>query len=216
MTNRPDPPPDQHVVSPGQHLSRIAAERRFRGYPPLWNDPGNRALRRQRGNPHILAEGDVVSVPPLVAREVDRATEQRHRFRATIPALVLRVRLAPWPLGAAVPKPGRVLVDGEETAFTSPGQDTVEVPISPRADWCRVECAGRELALRIGRLQPADTVAGWRERLNNLGYRAGDADRADDYQLRSAVEEFQCDHGLVVDGKVGPATRARLVSVHGC
>lgn len=32
----------------------------------------------------------------------------------------------------------------------------------------------------------------------------------------SAVEEFQCDHGLVVDGECGPATQAKLKQVHGC
>jgi murein L,D-transpeptidase YcbB/YkuD len=32
----------------------------------------------------------------------------------------------------------------------------------------------------------------------------------------SAVEEFQCDHGLTVDGKCGPATQARLKQAHGC
>ena len=32
----------------------------------------------------------------------------------------------------------------------------------------------------------------------------------------SAIEEFQCDHGLVVDGKCGPATQAKLKQVHGC
>ena len=32
----------------------------------------------------------------------------------------------------------------------------------------------------------------------------------------SAVEEFQCDHGLVVDGKCGPTTQAKLKQVHGC
>ena len=32
----------------------------------------------------------------------------------------------------------------------------------------------------------------------------------------SAVEEFQCDHGLGVDGKCGPATQAKLKQVHGC
>lgn len=32
----------------------------------------------------------------------------------------------------------------------------------------------------------------------------------------SAVEEFQCDHGLAVDGKCGPATQAKLKQVHGC
>jgi peptidoglycan hydrolase-like protein with peptidoglycan-binding domain len=34
--------------------------------------------------------------------------------------------------------------------------------------------------------------------------------------FRSAVEEFQCDHGLTVDGDCGAQTQAKLLSVHGC
>ena len=34
-------------------------------------------------------------------------------------------------------------------------------------------------------------------------------------QIRSAVEEFQCDHGLSVDGEVGPKTQRALVDAHG-
>jgi len=35
-------------------------------------------------------------------------------------------------------------------------------------------------------------------------------------QFRSAVEEFQCDQGLTVDGICGPQTQAKLKQVHGC
>jgi peptidoglycan hydrolase-like protein with peptidoglycan-binding domain len=35
-------------------------------------------------------------------------------------------------------------------------------------------------------------------------------------QFRSAVEEFQCDHDLTVDGICGPTTQAKLKQVHGC
>jgi hypothetical protein len=34
-------------------------------------------------------------------------------------------------------------------------------------------------------------------------------------QFRSAVEEFQCDNQLTVDGKCGPNTQAKLKAVHG-
>lgn len=35
-------------------------------------------------------------------------------------------------------------------------------------------------------------------------------------KFRSAVEEFQCDNNLTVDGICGPATQATLLKVHGC
>jgi murein L,D-transpeptidase YcbB/YkuD len=55
-------------------------------------------------------------------------------------------------------------------------------------------------------------------RLHNLGY----LDRGDwqvspaaELTLRSAIEEFQCDEGLTVNGVADDATRARLVVRHG-
>ena len=56
------------------------------------------------------------------------------------------------------------------------------------------------------------------ERLENLGYEPGSLSPTgpdDAYGFRMAVEEFQCDHGLVVDGVVGPKTLAMLAGVHG-
>jgi hypothetical protein len=80
------------------------------------------------------------------------------------------------------------------------------------------------LPLKIGYLDPVTTVPGQVARLNNLGYDAGLVGREDraprdeegQRQFRSAVEEFQCDHGLAVDGKCGPVTQAKLKKVHGC
>jgi peptidoglycan hydrolase-like protein with peptidoglycan-binding domain len=74
----------------------------------------------------------------------------------------------------------------------------------------------RILPLKIGHLDPIDEHTGRRERLNNLGYRAGQEDDADDPAYRSAVEEFQCDYDLQVDGVCGPVTQGKLQEIHGC
>ena len=59
--------------------------------------------------------------------------------------------------------------------------------------------------------------SGQQERLRNLGYLADPLPGDDPEELfRIAVEEFQCDHKLAVDGKCGPATQAKLRDVHGC
>jgi peptidoglycan hydrolase-like protein with peptidoglycan-binding domain len=53
-------------------------------------------------------------------------------------------------------------------------------------------------------------------RLNNLGYFAGEIENPDQTAFESAVEEFQCDHGVHVDGICGPNTQAKLKKLHGC
>jgi peptidoglycan hydrolase-like protein with peptidoglycan-binding domain len=101
-----------------------------------------------------------------------------------------------------------------------------------------------QIPIRIGNLDPVDQVSGQIARLNNLGYFAGDPDkpqRSGDGNgagdggdgsgtgdgsgagssfptdpFRSAVEEFQCDNRLTVDGICGPVTQAALKKVHGC
>jgi peptidoglycan hydrolase-like protein with peptidoglycan-binding domain len=76
------------------------------------------------------------------------------------------------------------------------------------------------IPIKIGHLDPVEEVSGQKARLNNLGYFAGPlegkSEEENNVMFLSAVEEFQCDHGLVVDGKCGPNTQAKLKQVHGC
>jgi peptidoglycan hydrolase-like protein with peptidoglycan-binding domain len=75
---------------------------------------------------------------------------------------------------------------------------------------------GVEVPIKVGHLDPVDEVSGQRARLNNLGYNAGERAAPAELQFRSAVEEFQCDYDLTVDGVCGPQTQAKLLEVHGC
>jgi hypothetical protein len=207
--------PASYTARSGDHVSRIAAVYGFRSYEPVWSHPDNASLRQQRKTPHIIAVGDVVHVPAMTNQEVKRGTGTRHRFTVRSHDLKVRFAFQRWggkPLDKA---PTEVRLDGLSAQFRVEN-GTVEVPVSPLIGKCVVKWSDREVSARIGFLQPSDVVAGYRERLTNLGYDAGDSDDPTDLQLRSAIEEFQCDEGLTVDGKCGPATQARLVSVHGC
>lgn len=207
---------DQHPVAPGDHIARIAAAHGFRVYAAVWGDATNEALRAERDDPHQLAEGDIVTLPAPIRREVSRATEQRHVFRLRTTQLKVRFRLERWQGRDAEEAPSQILIDAEPAELTEAGPATWEAPIEPQSDRVVIVTEASDRLCRIGFLQPADTVPGYRERLNNLGYRAGDSDDETHLSLRSAVEEFQCDEGLAVDGVVGPKTRAALVKVHGC
>ena len=72
------------------------------------------------------------------------------------------------------------------------------------------------IAIRIGHLDPVEETSGQEARLNNLGYAATGGVEKDPDALRSAIEEFQCDHGLTVDGICGAKTQNKLKEVHGC
>jgi uncharacterized Zn-binding protein involved in type VI secretion len=74
---------------------------------------------------------------------------------------------------------------------------------------------GVTIPFSVAPLPPVTTILGQEARLNNLGYRAGTSADPASRGFRSAVEEFQCDEALAVDGKCGPQTQARLASLHG-
>ncbi|WIG94820.1 peptidoglycan-binding domain-containing protein [Myxococcus sp. SDU36] len=78
------------------------------------------------------------------------------------------------------------------------------------------EVPGLVWRLRVGHLDPIDTVSGIQGRLRNLGFGCGPIDGIAGPLTEAAVRAFQRNHGLSVDGVVGPLTRARLVEVHGC
>jgi peptidoglycan hydrolase-like protein with peptidoglycan-binding domain len=73
-----------------------------------------------------------------------------------------------------------------------------------------------DVSLKIGHLDPVDQVEGQQARLNSLGYFAGEPGTTGDPRFKRAVEEFQRDNQLTVDGICGPQTQAKLKSVFGC
>lgn len=71
-------------------------------------------------------------------------------------------------------------------------------------------------AIRLGEIAPVDTPEGQRIRLDNLGYIPVEGPDDDaETPAAWAIEEFQCEHGLTVDGVCGPATQSKLAEVHG-
>jgi hypothetical protein len=57
--------------------------------------------------------------------------------------------------------------------------------------------------------------AGACARLSNLGYYVGPRVKVIDARLEDAIKRFQFDHGLLVDGKLGPQTAYVITTVHG-
>ena len=53
------------------------------------------------------------------------------------------------------------------------------------------------------------------QRSHNLGYFSGELEKDNEAFFQSAVEEFQCDHDLTVDGDCGPNTQVELEEVYG-
>jgi N-acetylmuramoyl-L-alanine amidase len=206
-----------HVVRQGEHLARIARDYGFSDYRTIWEHPENAELReRRRGNPNILFPGDRLFIPEREARIEDAATDARHRYQRAGSRLVLRVKVLDYD-GQPVRSTACDLYFGlEHHPLSTDGDGLIEHPIAPDVEDGKllVPELALEFDLRIGHLDPIDTPPGQRARLENLRYFAGYSE-TDTEQLRWAVEEFQCEHGMRATGICDAATQSKLEQAHG-
>ncbi len=225
---------EYHEVQQGEYLSQIARKYGFASYKTIWEAGENSELKNLRKNPNVLLPGDVLFIPDKEVKEESRATGSTHKFEVDIQPLKLRVMLTNLKNKPLVGHQCTFIVDSKSVEITTGGDGMLEQPVPLDAANGKVIDRGpadaqvplqRETPIRIGHLDPIDTIPGQQARLNNLGYFAGDPTTAPaspaEEQLRhqqflSAVEEFQCDFDLAVDGVCGPNTQAKLKQVHGC
>lgn len=206
------------VVEEGEHVPRIAAAEGFRDFKSVWDDPSNAALRRTR-DPCVLNPGDELYVPDKEYKAVVAETGKTHLF--VVKQGLLRLRLvvkdvSNEPLSSV---PCELRAGASAPAVTLDANGGLDRAIPMQTEACELTLPDRTIGLLVGHLDPLDKPSGQRARLSNLGYFLSDAELGSDEDkaaFRSAIEEFQCDHGLLVDGKCGPATQARLKAIHGC
>ena len=211
-----------YTVKQGEYLSKIAKSFGFADYKAIWDHPENAEFKKKRKNPNILYPGDNLFIPAKEGKEISGVTEQRHRFQVKRSPLKLRLMLKDINFNPLAQTKCVFHVDGEQFELMIGADGLVEhaIPSTAQQAWLHVDDPRSpidlEVPIQIGHLDPVDTVSGQKARLNNLGYYAGPLDKEDDALFKSAVEEFQCDHKLTVDGKCGPKTQAKLKDIHGC
>jgi N-acetylmuramoyl-L-alanine amidase len=213
----------EHTVVQGEHLSRIAKQYGFSDFHTIWDHPENAALKQKRQNPNVLHPGDRLHIPDREVREESRSTDQKHRFKVKGGRLMLRLVLEDIYEKPIANARCELVVEGDRRDLTTDGKGKIEVAIPQAAESGTLivrspetSIDGLALPVKIGHLDPVEEITGQKARLGNLGYYTGAIDEAQDTSFRLAVEEFQCEHDLAVDGVCGPATRAKLKSVHGC
>ena len=229
--------PIDHIVEQGEHLAQIARKYGFTTITTIWNAPENAKLKAERQNPNVLFPGDKLTIPEKRLHEFDRPTEKQHTFQLKGKKLMLRIALHGLDNQPLSGHEGTLAVGTEAKNFTtdSDGMIEREIPTDarngtlidrgppPGPNEVRLD---RTIAVRIGDLDPVKELSGQIARLNNLGYSAGEIpDRPfsdaeaeavrKSVRFRSAVEEFQCDFKLGIDGVCGKQTQAKLLEVHG-
>jgi hypothetical protein len=210
--------PRQHVASVTDCIASIAHRH---GVLPgfIWDHPDNADLRALRGNPNVLLEGDVVTIPDKRLKEVTRATEQRHTFvRLGVPAHIeFRIMWQDQPVANAK---YTLTLGSDVREGTTDGQGGLKVRIPPDAITGQlvVEADPEPLAytLQLGALNPIDDVTGVQQRLTNLGYGVPDDELgAPAAGTRDALARFQRDQQLPVSGEADDETRRALQQAAG-
>jgi len=216
--------PNDYTIQQGDHVSKIAADKGFTDFKTIWDHPNNQSLKQLRTTPNVLAPGDKLFIPEKEVRTEVRSTDAKHEFVLSDKPLKLRVVIHDMEDKPVSGKPCDLKVTGspDVTPLNTDGSGMVERDIEKNAEdgTLKLKDAGLpidlDLTLKIGHLDPVDKVTGQKGRLNNLGYDAGEVNEEENLQFKSAVEEFQCDQKLLVDGICGKNTQAKLKQVHGC
>lgn len=216
-----------YTVKPGDHMSRIAGQAGFTTYKTIWDHSQNADLKAKR-NPNVLNPGDQVYIPDLEKKSFDRSVDALHQFIKPAEPLKLRLVLNRMYNAPYANFPCTLMVGLTQNDLTSDGNAKIEQKIERTDADASVKLKDqvqtsngpaeveRGVALKIGFLTPVTEVSGQVSRLANLGYYRLPPTPVDDDEFSSAVEEFQCENRLTVDGDCGPRTQAKLLSVHGC
>jgi type VI secretion system secreted protein VgrG len=151
------------------------------------------------------------------------STDKKHTFTVDKKTLKLRLVLEDMYEKPIAGAQCALLVDGQTYQLTTDGNGKLEqeIPLDAKEGVLTIRgnqtpFANEVIPMKIGHLDPIDEISGQVGRLNNLGYFAGKIDGSDTDAFNSAVQEFQCDNSLTVDGICGPNTQSKLKQVYGC
>jgi N-acetylmuramoyl-L-alanine amidase len=203
-----------HVIEQGECLASVAAAHGF-DWRTLWEHPNNAELKEKRKDPNVLFPGDVVFVPDKEIRKEKLPTGKRHRFVHKGALETLRIRLIDE-LDRPRTKIGYELLIGDEsrTGTTNDDGELIE-PIPPHTREAKLNFGGGEITLRIGDLDPPDTISGAQARLTNLGYDAGPCDGIAGPRTSDALRTFQEAVEIEPTGELDDKTIAALRDRHG-
>lgn len=210
----PKIPSGAYTVKQGDYLASITQDAGFLSWKTVWEDGANAAIRGKR-NSNVLYPGDVVQVPIRQKKAESVATGEKTTFETVGEPVTVKLVVLAWdgtPISTTDVQFKLDTTESFKTAEDGSAKKNVN-PAGPKEGDLIVQTYS--MPLKLGHLDPAEEFSGQVWRLNNLGYRAGEPANGDDMAFRSAVEEFQCDHAIAVNGRCDAATQDKLRTVHG-
>ena len=181
-------------------------------------------MREKRADKDLLHPGDILWLPPSPDKKrLQVRSGAANRYIARIPKKPVEVRIQ---VG------GEPLAD-EPAVILGIGPDPLETK-TDEAGWIRTEVQvhvreievilprkRRTLRVRVGDMDPVNTVNGLRKRLQHLGFyqptRVGveNQDASDPSALIGALKAFQMARNIAPSGKLDDETKSALLAKHG-
>lgn len=213
-----------HTIKQGEYLAYIAGQYGFVSWETIWNLPENADLKNKRQDPNVLFPGDQLYIPDPELQNFSKPTDQTHTFKLKTSTLKIKLVLEDMYEKPVANAQCLLSIDGKSFNVTTDGTGKIEQDIPATAqsgilviqDTEQTPYNNMQIPIQIGNLDPVEELSGQQARLQNLGYFFGDIGSAADDDFKSAVEEFQCDNYLTVDGICGPITQGKLKQLHGC
>jgi LysM domain len=213
----------KHVVKSSDCLSKIAKEYGFT-WQKLWDYGPNAPLKAKRKDPNILMPGDIVYIPVPKEKKSSKQQDKAHKFIRKLEQadLHLRILLDGEPvknvqlvlvIDNVIPKfekKGKTNTDGY---VEIEGTTDIKIPSDATEGTLRLGSPNCVLTylLTIGHLRPVKKRIGFQQRLNNLGFEAGQEDGEENASFKRARDRFQRMYEL------SPTEiEAKIVDLHGC
>jgi N-acetylmuramoyl-L-alanine amidase len=212
-----------HTVQQGETMIGLARAYGVFDWRTIWSHAQNASLRRQRANPQILGPGDRVFIPPPAPVEYEVAIDQKHTFRLKKRRESFVTFALKDEAGAALANHRYELTLGDTVLSGTTGADgLVAHPAPPDVTegtikvWVDADDPDQTVSwpVRVGHLDPIDTVSGVQARLNNLGFSAGEVNGLLGESTQEALQLFQRANGLEPTGAIDDATRDALQGAH--
>jgi hypothetical protein len=219
--------PETHVVKQGETFPSIADRHGFSDWKAIWDAQANAAFRKLRPNPMVLLPGDVVTIPdkkplektPCAAGQEHEVVIHRHPMYLVLE--LVDIDGEPFPTGTNYTLELGTKNKKVKGSLGANGKLKEKIPptISKATLTLELEVSKGtktkiEMLLLIGHLDPADSVTGCQQRLNNMGYTAGKPDGMFGNLTGAALRDFQLANSVKEKG-LGELTVKKLIEVHG-
>ena len=202
-----------YQVKQGDCISSIAFEHGFFA-DTIWNHPSNAELKEKRKDPNVLMPGDVVFVPDLREKTVNRTTNQMHRFQLKNAPALLSLQMFDEDEYRSNQN-YELEIDGVKHTGKTDSEGVLRVSILPNARHGKLIIGPdqAEFDLQFGQVEPPTEIRGVQARLNNLGFECASTGKIDDDTQR-ALRGFQRANQLKETGEIDDATRQKLDELH--